>query len=70
VTEPSAEPPAPDLLAQLVHDLRQPLSVLRLLVDRALALDLPDDGAAVVRSIAEQVDEAVATARKISRLVE
>ena len=69
MTDPSAHPPA-DAIASLVHELRQPLSVLRLLVENAQALDLPDDVATVMSSIAAQVDEAVDVARRISRLVE
>jgi len=69
VTNPS-EPSEVQRIAQLVHDLRQPLSALRLLVDSASALDLPDDAAAIVRAIGEQVDDAVAVARKISRVVD
>ena len=69
MTNPS-EPSEVQRIAQLVHDLRQPLSALRLLVDSASALDLPDDAAAIVRAIGEQVDDAVAVARKISRVVD
>ena len=56
--------------AELVHALRQPLSTLLLLVDRAQQIDLPDDAAEVVAQIAQQVDELVSVTRKISRLVE
>ena len=69
MTDPS-EPSEVQVVAQLVHDLRQPLSALRLLVDNASALELPDDAAAIVRAIGEQVDEAVAVAREISRVVD
>jgi signal transduction histidine kinase len=69
VTDPSSGEP-PDAIAQLVHDLRQPLSVLRLLVERVQGDELPDELATVVSSIAAQVDEAIDVARRLSRLVE
>ena len=52
-----------------MHALRQPLSALLLLVDRAQHAELPDDAALVIAEIGQQVDELVAVARGISRLV-
>jgi hypothetical protein len=54
----------------LVHDLRQPLSTLRLLT--ASARDLATDEATVrvIEHIASQVDDAIDVARRISRLIE
>jgi signal transduction histidine kinase len=70
VTDPFDGERSVDDLAELIHELRQPLSTLMLLVENAQQLDLSTEAAAVVENIAAQVAEAVAVARKISRLVD
>ena len=63
-----AEPPLEEL-ADLVHELRQPLSALGLLAENVRELDLPEGAADLVTRMADQAAEAVDIARKINRLL-
>lgn len=59
-----------DEIGQLTHQLRQPLSAIRLLVDRALRLEDLTDVRATLQLVAHQVDEAVAVAQALNRASE
>lgn len=57
-------------LAELVHDLRQPVSALLMLVGNLQRLELPAEARPWTAAVQREVEELAAVSQQIARLLE